>query len=239
MKKKSMMKDKEKKKRIKKAEQLKKKYTTAMEWSNIEEIKDNAIYLKDGGRQEKVIGIKVYPRNIFIDTIHVQRQIINNLRIVFNKIRFKVYWGYVFVPVQIDDHITQLINEEQQEEDPRIRSMIRNDIEKATWFQDTHRELEFFLMIRNKDEKQLWKNYDELVAEIRHAGFRTATLNQHDLYDYIAYMYENPLINDFYFSRGEFACLSDEADFMDMEQEVHEPDFSYDDYYDENKLRKE
>lgn len=235
MKKKSTTENKKKKKEIKKAEKEKKRYETALEWSNIEMVEGNAIYLKDGNKEEKIIGIRVSPRNIFIDTVHVQRQIINNLRIVFNKIRFRVYWGFVFVPVQIDDHITQLMNEEQQEEDPRIRGMIQNDFEKATWFQDTHRELEFFLMIRHSDEKQLYKNFDELVAEMRYAGFQTKTLNQHDFFNYIAYMYENPLINDFYFSRGIFSCLMEEDEVMAIEDEIHEPEFTYDEYYEEKE----
>ena len=66
--------------------------------------------------------------------------------------------------------------------------MIQNDFEKVTWFQDTHRELEFFLMLRDEDEATLMKNYDELVAELQYAGFRTKDLNMHDLYDYVAYM---------------------------------------------------
>ena len=39
-----------------------------------------------------------------------------------------------------------LLAAEEQEEDPKIRSMIRNDLKKLPGFMDTHRELEFFLM---------------------------------------------------------------------------------------------
>lgn len=230
--KKKKNKEKSKEKRVRKEAIKKKKLcATALEWSNIEMIEGNAIHLKDGNDTEQIIGIKLIPRNIFIDNSHVQSQVINNLRIVFNKLRFPVFWQYVFVPVQIDDHITMLMAAEEQEEDPKICSMIRNDFEKATWFQDTHRELEFFLMLRNKDENILLKNFDELVSEIRHSGFRTKSLNIHDFYNYVAYMYENPLINDFYFSRGIFSCLIDDADEVYIEDEYHEPDFSYDDYY--------
>ena len=130
-----------------------------------------------------------------------------------------------------------LLREETQEEDPRIRAMIQNDFEKVTWFQDTHRELEFFLMLRDEDERTLMKNYDELVAELQYAGFRTKDLNMHDLYDYVAYMYENPLINDYYFSRGVFSCLAEESEDIFLSKDnYHEPDFDYDDYY---RLRKE
>ena len=104
-----------------------------------------------------------------------------------------------------------LLREETQEEDPRIRAMIQNDFEKVTWFQDTHRELEFFLMLRDEDETTLMKNYDELVAELQYAGFRTKDLCMHDLYDYVAYMYENPLIND-YFAIAIGAATREEID---------------------------
>jgi len=237
MKKKKNKEKKAEKKAKKQAEKQKRYCATALEWSNIEMIDGNAIYIRNGNMQERVIGLKVIPRNIFIDTSYVQARVVNNLRIIFNKVRFPIYWQYVFVPVQIDDHVSILLREEAQEEDPRIRAMIRNDFEKVTWFQDTHRELEFFLMLRDKDEGTLMKNFDELVAELQYAGFRTKDLNMHDLYDYVAYMYENPLINDYYFSRGIFSCLADTSeDIFATEDTYHEPDFDYDDYY---KLQKE
>ena len=237
MKKKKNKERRAEKKVVKQAEKQKKYCSTALEWSDIEMIDGDAIHIRDGSTRERIIGLKVTPRNIFIDTSYVQARIVNNLRIIFNKIRFPIYWGYVFVPVQIDDHISMLLREETQEEDPRIRAMIQNDFEKVTWFQDTHRELEFFLMLRDEDEATLMKNYDELVAELQYAGFRTKDLNMHDLYDYVAYMYENPLINDYYFSRGVFSCLAEESeDIFPSEDNYHEPDFDYDDYY---RLRKE
>ena len=237
--KKKMNKEKQNDKKLRKqAERKKKKCATALEWSNIEMIEGNAITLKDGNSREQVIGIKIVPRNIFIDTNYVQARVINNLRIVFNKLRFPIYWQYVFVPVQIEEHITLLLQQEEQEEDLRIRAMIRNDFEKATWFQDTHRELEFFLMLRNNDENELLKNFDELVSEIKHAGFRTKNLNIHDFYNYVAYMYENPLINDFYFSRGVFSCLADGDNLEEEEDEYNEPEFSYDEYY-ESELKED
>ncbi|MCR0262502.1 hypothetical protein MKC73_01130 [[Clostridium] innocuum] len=232
MKKKRNERKHQEKEQRKRATKERRRCATALEWSDIERIEGDAIYLKDGNTQERIIGLKVIPRNIFIDTSYVQARVVNNLRIVFNKLRFPVYWGYVFVPVQIDDHIAALMREEAQEEDPRIRAMIRNDFEKVTWFQDTHRELEFFLMLRSGDGAVLMKEYDELIAELRYAGFRTKDLNTQDLYDYVAYMYENPLINDYYFSRGVFSCLNDDSeDIFTTEDVYHEPDFDYDDYY--------
>ena len=183
MKKKKNKERRAEKKVVRQAEKQKKYCSTALEWSDIEMIDGDAIHIRDGSTRERIIGLKVTPRNIFIDTSYVQARIVNNLRIIFNKIRFPIYWGYVFVPVQIDDHISMLLREETQEEDPRIRAMIQNDFEKVTWFQDTHRELEFFLMLRDEDETTLMKNYDELVAELQYAGFRTKDLCMHDLYD--------------------------------------------------------
>ena len=47
----------------------------------------------------------------------------------------------------------------------------------------------------------------------------------------------DPLINDYYFSRGVFSCLAEESEDIFLSKDnYHEPDFDYDDYY---RLRKE
>ena len=96
MKKKKNKEKKAEKKAKKQAEKQKRYCATALEWSNIEMIDGNAIYIRDGNMQERVIGLKVIPRNIFIDTSYVQARVVNNLRIIFNKVRFPIYWQYSY-----------------------------------------------------------------------------------------------------------------------------------------------
>lgn len=235
MKKKKSIELKKKKQEKKKAEKIKKKVATAMEWSHIEKIEDNCIYLKHENAVRYILGIKITPRNIYIDTNEVQKRIINNLRIAFNKMQFKIYWGFVFTPVDIDEHISMLLKEEQEEENILLKNMIRNDFDKAMWFQEEYRELEFCFFIKEKDIKKLNKNYDAMIAEINHAGFSVKQMCDADFYNYIAYLYENPMINDFYFSRGIFSCLiDDEKTGIEVGAE-YTAEFDYDDYYNDEE----
>lgn len=236
MKKKKNKIKKEEKKKIKEAKTIHKKVATAMDWSDIEKIDNNRIYLKRNDKQMWVIGVKITPRNILIDANYLQVNVINNLRLAFNKLNSKIYWGFVFIPVDIDEHISNLLREEEQEEDVVRNNMIRNDFDKAIWFQENYRELEFCFMLKNNNEKQLFKEYDELVSEITHAGFRLKQMSNEDFYDYLAYLYENPLINDFYFSRGIFECLMEDDEVVQDTTQTYEPDFEYNEFYEDRRV---
>ena len=242
MKKKKNKEAKELAKKKKKATSEKKKVAKALEWSDIEKIENNLVWLKRGNTRSFVAGVKINPRDILIDSETVQKNVINNLRIAFNKFgsrnRINLYWGFVFTPVDIDEHISVLLKEEEAEENIYRKNMIRNDFDKAIWFQENYRELEFCFMIKEKDDQKLFKEYNELVAEISHAGFGLKQMTNEDFYDYIAYLYENPLINDFYFSRGVFDCLmSDQT--SEVTGKIYDPDFDYDDFYNDPDMMRE
>lgn len=232
--KKDKKKSKQEKKKIKETKKTYKKVATTLEWSDIEKIEDNRIWLKRNDKEMSIIGVKITPRDILIDADYIQANVINNLRIAFNKLNTKIYWGFIFTPVDIDEHISNLLKEEEKEDDIVRNNMIKNDFDKAIWFQDTFRELEFCFMLKGNDEKKLFKDYDTLVAEFTHAGFHLKQMGNEDFYNYIAYLYENPLINDFYFSRGIFECLmvDDEVSVDTVETtQNYEAEFNYDDYY--------
>lgn len=232
MKKKEKKQLKEEKAKIKKAKSMHKKMATTMEWSDIERIEDNRIWLKRNDKEMSVVGVKITPRDILIDADYIQANIVNNLRIAFNKLNTKIYWGFIFTPVDIDEHISNLLMEEEKEENIIRNNMIKNDFDKAIWFQESFRELEFCFLLKDSDERRLLKNYDNLVAEFIHAGFSLKQMGNEDFYNYLAYLFENPLINDFYFSRGVFDCLLVD-DTVSTETQNYEADFDYDEYYTE------
>ena len=228
MKNKSKENNKQKKKQIKQAKKVYKSVKTTLDWLDIVDVKDNVMYLKD---DSMVVGIKLKPRNIFIDSRGVQRQVINNLRISMNKLKFPIYWGFVFTPVDLTEHISQLLIQLEQEEDYVIKGMIQNDLDKAYWFSENYRELGFFLMIKEKDRAKLEKKYDMLVGEFRSSGFSCQELGDSDYYDYLAYLFENETINNFYFSRGVFKCLQDE-EYVEREPLEYAAEINLDDFED-------
>lgn len=184
-----------------------KKVQSTFDWVDIYDVRLNGVMLKKGKKEEIIKGIKLHPHDIFLDSPQDQFQRINRLRQCYNKIGFPLYHAYVFNPVNIDEHIARLNLQLDFEEDDRVKQMLHDDLEKAELFIGSSRELEFFIMIKGKNDQQFQKNYVELIREFQRAGFLVHELNKLDYENYLANIFENRLINDFYFSRGEFSAF--------------------------------
>lgn len=213
------------------ANTIKKKLATTLKWIDIDEVKDNMVILKKGGKTEYLKGIKIQPRNIFIEEFSEQARVLNKLRIAYNKIKCPLYFNFVYTPVNADEHIVNLMTQEQAEDDLQIRNLIQNDLDKIHRFQDNFKELEFFIMIKNNDLKELEKDFLDLTTEFKSAGFYPMELNRRDYYNYINFVFENSSINDFYFSRGIFSYLNqnmiyneetDQYEFVDTTDEFED-----------------
>jgi len=220
------------KKAKKDAKKLQDKVASTLTWSHIDEITDNSIRLKKGKKQATVMGVKLNPHDIFIDDLEDQRRIIENLRMALNKMPFRMYFSFVYSPVNADDHIAKLMNADRIESDPMVKQMIQADFEKLIQFQNAYAELEFFVMIKERSEERLHKYFQEMKREFELAGFLPRTLNRYDYYNYLTYLYENPMINDYYFSRGVFSYLDQNVEYNEEKNEYQVVDHSetFEDY---------
>ena len=54
------------------------------------------------------MGVKLSPHDIFIDDAEEQERIIENLRMALNKMPFKMYFQFVYSPVNADEYETYL-----------------------------------------------------------------------------------------------------------------------------------
>lgn len=206
-------KPKTKKKIIKETRKLKKNIGSTLKWLDIEEIQEKQIVLKRGGKTFYVRGIKLTPTNIFLENEYDQRLRIGRLRAVYNKINFKLYHSFVFNPTNLDNQIAYLSNLLIGEEDVSQQELLQNDIEKALMFIRDYYELEFFVSVQADNEKEIEKRYNELEYQFSRAGFQVAQLNSIDFENYTAYLFENQMINDFLFGRGDFAILEGDNDY--------------------------
>lgn len=200
-------KPKTKKKIIRETTKLKKNVGSTLKWLDIEEIQEKQVILKRGGKTYYVRGIKLTPINIFLENEYDQRLRIARLRAVYNKINFKLYHSFVFNPTNLDDQIAYLSNLLVGEDNVAQQELIQNDIEKALMFIRDYYELEFFISVQSESEKEIEKRYNELEYQFSRAGFQVAQLNSIDFENYTAYLFENQMINDFLFGRGDFAIL--------------------------------
>ena len=184
---------------------IKSKVATTLGWIDIDEIEDYYIKLKKNKKEEYIKGIKLHPHNIFIDDTQEQNRRLNKIRLCLNRLKSNMFFNFVFSPVNADEHISDLLNKDIYEEDLECKKLIQNDLIKIENFRDTYRELEFFVMIKTKELKDMEKEFLDLINEFKYAGFEPKELNKRDYYNYMSYVFENPLINDFYYSRGIFS----------------------------------
>ena len=102
--------------------------------------------------------------------------------------------------------------------------MIAADMDKYSDFSKTHREKEFFVLIRNENEKILEKDYADLFRLWNNAGFSPKQLNRRDYYSLISFYFENSLINDYVFSRGLFSYLNTKMEYSAADDAYKEID---------------
>lgn len=205
-------KPKTKKRLIKDTKKIKKNVASTLKWMDIEEIQEHQMILKRNNKVTYVRGIKIDPVNIFIEDEYEQYKRIGRLRNVYNKINYKMYHSFVFNPVNLDTELAYLSSRLENESNPAMIELIQDDIEKAIMFIRDFHELEFFITIQSRSEKEIHKMMEELSYEFERAGFRITPLNIIDYENYAAYVFENQLINDYLFGRGAFEILSEESE---------------------------
>lgn len=201
---------KEIKKKAKKVKKLKKEVKKTLDWIDVEEIELNYIELKSNKKVEHVVGIKIVPPNILLSDNQVKKIWVERLRETLNKVELCLYHSFVYSPINLDEHLAPLYARLNVEENPVLRSMITNRIEQWNDFSKEYFELEFFILTKGTPCDSFTKNFRKLIREYSSAGFNVKTLNVIDFENLIAFDFNNDLISDFYFSRGEFEFLHED-----------------------------
>lgn len=190
------------------ATKIRKELNSTLNWMDIRSVESDRIILQRNKKKVIIKGIKLKPHNVFLDDEAEQVQWCENIRFALNQLQCDLWFGFVYSPVNLDAYLNQLNGELAIEDDLTCQEMINVDLKKAYTFQKTHKEKEFFLLIRDDDEKRLYKNLEDLKSHWFNAGFEPQELNQRDYYSYITFVFENNLINDYVFSRGLFSYLN-------------------------------
>lgn len=129
---------------------------------------------------EKVTGVKILPRNIFILDYDVQESIINNLKNVYNIIDYEFWIIVADRPVDINIYLSQLELLYNKVQDNIKRKIIMEDINKANMFMNNNVvDTEYFLLFKDKDEELIQKRIRNLINNFASAGL-TAQLTTND-----------------------------------------------------------
>lgn len=131
---------------------------------------------------EKVTGVKIEPRNIFIMEQEAQNMVINNLKDVYNVIDYEFWIVVADRPVDINLYLSQLQLLYNSVTDVKKRQLIISDINKANMFVTNNVvDTEYYLLFKHKDNEIIQKRIKNLISYFANAGLMTRQTTNDDL----------------------------------------------------------
>ncbi len=131
---------------------------------------------------QKVTGIKILPRNIFIMDAASQNAVITNLRTVYNVIDYEFWLIVADRPVDINVYVSNLQLLYNSSVDQARRKLIMEDINKANMFiQNNIVDTEYFILFKEKDTELIQKRIRTLINNLAGAGLSSHQTTNDDL----------------------------------------------------------
>lgn len=145
----------------------------------VKNIVNGTIVLKNN---QKVTGIKIEPRNIFILDPNMQDMIISNLKNVYNLIDYEFWIIAADRPVDINVYLSQLQLLYNATQDVARKKLIIQDINKANMFVNNNVvDTEYYLLFKEKDNDVITKRIRNLINNFASAGLSTRQVTNDDL----------------------------------------------------------
>ena len=132
--------------------------------------------------KERVTGVKIEPRNIFIMEQEMQDMVINNLKDVYNMIDYEFWIVVADRPVDINLYLSQLQLLYNSTSDVKKRQLIISDIYKAIMFVTNKVvDTEYYLLFKHKDTEIIQKRIKNLISYFANAGLMSKQTSNDDL----------------------------------------------------------
>ena len=153
------------------------KYTE--DWVPVKTIANGMIILDN---DEKVTGVKISPRNIFILDVDSQNAVLNNLKNFYNQIDFEFWLIVADRPVDISVYMSQLQLLYNQTQSTAIRKLIAEDIQKGNNFMNNSVvDTEYYILFKDKNIDVIQKRIRLLINSLTNCGLASRQTNNEDL----------------------------------------------------------
>ena len=153
------------------------KYTE--DWLPIKSIANGAIILDN---KQKVTGIKIKPRNIFILDQGTQDNTIIALKNFYNTIDFEFWLISADRPVDLNNYLARLQLLYNQTPNPAVRKLINQDIDKANDFMNNNiTDTEYYILFKDKNDDLIQKRLRTLITGLASAGLEAKQVSNDDL----------------------------------------------------------
>lgn len=161
-----------------KSKKIKSKYTDE-NFVPVKSITNGTIILDNN---EKVSGIKIMPRNIFIADYDTQNAIIANLKNVYNMIDYEFWIIAADRPVDINVFLSQLQLLYNSVQDQARKKLIIEDINKANLFMNNNIvDTEYFLLFKERKDDVINKRIRQLINAFASSGLNSHQVTNDDL----------------------------------------------------------
>lgn len=165
---------------MKNSETMKKnssKYTE--DWIPIKSISNGTILLDN---KQKVTGVKIKPRNIFILDQGAQDNTIISLKNFYNTIDFEFWLISADRPVDLNSYLAGLQLLYNQTPNPAIRKLINQDIDKANGFMNNNiTDTEYYILFKEKNDDLIQKRLRTLITGLANSGLESVQVSNEDL----------------------------------------------------------
>lgn len=149
------------------------------DWINIQSITNGMIILPD---QNKVSGVKITPRNIFILDPDEQANVLIALKNFYNLLDFEFWLVVADKPVDISVYLSKLQLLYQTQPNPAIRKLINQDIQKGNTFMHNNVvDTEYFILFKEKNLEMVQKKIRTLISGLAQAGLISKQTSNEDL----------------------------------------------------------
>lgn len=149
------------------------------DWLPVKAIQNNMIITRNN---QKITGVKITPRNIFILDPDFQNNILLGLRNFYNTIDYEFWLIVADRPVDISVYMSQmqlLLNETSS---PAIRKLIMQDIEKGeTFIRNNVVDTEYYFMFKDKNADLLQKRVRQMINGLASCGINASLVSNSDL----------------------------------------------------------
>ena len=153
------------------------KYTE--DWLPIKNITNGMIELDN---KQRVTGVKIRPRNIFILDKITQDNVIASLKTFYDTIDFEFWLISADRPVDISSYLANLQVLYNQTNDARIRKLINQDIEKANNFmRDNVTDTEYYILFKDRNVDMLQKRIRTVIMGLSNCGLESTQVSNTDL----------------------------------------------------------
>lgn len=149
------------------------------DWLPIKGIQNGMIVTTDN---QKVTGVKISPRNIFILDPDAQNNTLIALKNFYNTIDFEFWLIVADRPVDISVYMSQLQLLYNEATAPAIRKLIQQDIQKGqTFINNNVVDTEYYFMFKDKNVDLLQKRVRLMINGLASCGLNAAQTSNDDL----------------------------------------------------------